>query len=432
MAAARSLEEDSPVLDAPVITGRTVIVKLAERCNLACPYCYMYSGPDQSWRERPRRLGEEQIALLVERAAELLEDPYIRLTLEFHGGEPLLFGRERFAKMIARFRARLPDQRVIYCLQTNGVLLDAAWCDLLSANRVHWSISCDGPAEVHDRYRFKHNGRGTHAAVEAAIRLSQSRPEWRRWSGGVLAVIDASRDGGEIVRYFERLGVTHLDLLMPDVTRAAPDCHVPGFDQRMLARFMGEAFDAWVALDNPRFHLRCFEHIAKGFFGLPPEVDAYGGGLDWLTVVESDGGYQLLDVLHTCGEAFTTIGGSLASRSLAEQYAAQAAAAVAPCATCRACPVFDLCGGGYLPHRFDGAGFDNPSVHCEAIKATIARVEGFLHTHLPAAAWVEPPAGKRSGAGPDAPGGKGVFPGTSDPGAGAPRRAGLAHRPPPP
>lgn len=372
-------------------SSRTVIVKVAERCNLACPYCYMYNGPDQSWRTRPRRLEPALVPALVDRAAELLEeDPEIHLILEFHGGEPLLFGRDRFADIMRRLHERLPRHRVTYCLQTNGVLLDAAWCEFFAANKVHWSISLDGPAEIHDRFRYRLNGKGSHAHVEAAIRLSQSRPEWRNWFGGVLAVIDPEADGTTVVGYFHDLGVAHLDLMMPDATHAAPPSHLPGFSQQQLLRFMSEAFDAWVALDDRRFHIRTFEHIASGIFGSPPELDALGAGVDWLTVVETDGSYQLLDVLHICGEQFTCTGGNLQTRSFAEQFAWQQRERIPPCETCLDCPVYDLCGGGYLPHRFDGTSFDNPSVHCETLYGLIVRIQQFLRTQLPTEVWELP------------------------------------------
>jgi uncharacterized protein len=374
--------------------NRTVIVKLAEHCNLACPYCYMYTGPDQSWRTRPKRLGPAHVDLLLERSAELLQsDPAIHLTLEFHGGEPLLFGRDRFAELIVRFRARLPNERVTYCLQTNGTLLDAAWCSLFAANRVHWSISCDGPAELHDRFRPRHTGRGSHAQVEAAIRLSLSRPDYRRWFGGVLAVVDPGADARAIVHYFHALGVRDLDLLLPDATHAAAPAHLPDFSQAALTRFLADAFAAWTALDDRRFHLRMFEHMMNGFLGRRPELDAFGAGVDWLTVVESDGSYQLLDVLHMCGEEFTRTGGGLATRSLAEEFALQRGTSVPPCAACRDCALFDICGGGYLPHRFDGQGFDNPSVHCASLFATIAMVGRFLRRHTPREVWTAAPRG---------------------------------------
>lgn len=370
----------------------TVIVKLAERCNLACPYCYMYSGPDQSWRDRPKRLGAAHVDLLIERSVELLEgDPNSRLALEFHGGEPLLFGPTRFADMIGRLRSRLPNERVTYCLQTNGVLLTESWCELFEENDIHWSISCDGPAAVHDRFRPDHRGRGSHATVEKAIRLSLSRPEWRRMFGGVLAVIDPAADAAEIVRYFHRLGVRDFDFLLPDATHVAPPAHLPDFSQASLFRFLKDAFLAWTALDDPRFHLRMFEHMIKSYLGQAPELDAYGAGVDWITVIESDGSYQLLDVLHICGEEYTLTDGGLENRSLAEQFARQRGTSQPPSQKCRNCPVFDICGGGYLPHRFTGQGFDAPSVHCETLFHSIMMVERYLRQHTPAYLWTAKP-----------------------------------------
>ena len=38
--------------------------------------------------------------------------------------------------MMRRLRARLPDERVTYCLQTNGTLLDEDWCTLFAENGV--------------------------------------------------------------------------------------------------------------------------------------------------------------------------------------------------------------------------------------------------------------------------------------------------------
>ena len=368
--------------------GHTVIVKLAERCNLACPYCYMYNGQDQSWRDRPKRLSMDFGPLLASRATELLADyPDIHLTLEFHGGEPLLFGKARFSALMRTLHKALPPDRVTYCVQTNGVLLDDEWCTILAENGVHWSISIAGPQDVHDEYRFRVRGGGSHASVEAAIERTLSRPEWQRWFGGVLAVINPDADGARLVNYFHSLGVTHVDFLMPDATHAAAPEHLPGFTQEKLLRFLVEAFDAWTALDSRQFHVRTFEHIISGIFGRMPELDAFGAGLGWLMVIETDGSYQNLDVLHICGEDFTTTGGTLQSRTFGEQFALARAAEIPLCATCEQCPVRDVCGGGYLPHRFDGAGFDNPSVHCETLYGLIAHIHAYLQRHLPDKVW---------------------------------------------
>jgi uncharacterized protein len=32
------------------------VLKVHSRCNLACTYCYVYQGADESWRRRPARV----------------------------------------------------------------------------------------------------------------------------------------------------------------------------------------------------------------------------------------------------------------------------------------------------------------------------------------------------------------------------------------
>lgn len=355
---------------------------------MACPYCYMYSGSDDSWRARPKRLSAVGIERLAVRSKEFLDDyPDVHLTLEFHGGEPLLFGKERFRKSISLLRSALPQDRVTYCLQTNGVLLDQEWCDCFQDNCVHWSISCDGPQRLHDEFRIRNGGSGSHSAVERAILLSIAQPKSGTLFGGVLAVVNTNADGAEIVRYFHGLGVGHFDALLPDATHLTPPVHLARFSQERLLEYLTKAFDAWADLDDPMFHIRTFEHIIGGVFGTKPQLDAWGGGTDWLLVVESDGSYQRLDVLHICGEEFTVTAGSLAGRSFGEHFCLARREETPLCTTCLDCSVVDLCGGGYLPHRFDGKGFDNPSVHCHALKGLITHIHAYVARNTPESVW---------------------------------------------
>ncbi len=61
-------------------------------------------------------------------------------------------------------------------------------------------------------------------------------------------------------------------------------------------------------------------------------------------------------------------------------------------AQCARCPHLSACGGGYLPHRFDGEGFDNPSLYCEALYGLAERMMLHLRRDLPAHLWSDPPA----------------------------------------
>jgi uncharacterized protein len=54
------------------------------------------------------------------------------------------------------------------------------------------------------------------------------------------------------------------------------------------------------------------------------------------------------------------------------------------CAVCEACPVKEICAGGYLPHRFSRTNrFDNPSVYCDDLKALIGAIQRWTVGQLP-------------------------------------------------
>ncbi len=48
-------------------------------------------------------------------------------------------------------------------------------------------------------------------------------------------------------------------------------------------------------------------------------------------------------------------------------------------ATCRACPIVGVCGGGDLPSRYSRHnGFDNPSVYCSDLQLIIGHIDAVL------------------------------------------------------
>jgi uncharacterized protein len=59
--------------------------------------------------------------------------------------------------------------KVEHAFQTNGTLINDAWCKLFKAENATIGISLDGPAEIHDRHRRDRLGRGTFARVLSGI-----------------------------------------------------------------------------------------------------------------------------------------------------------------------------------------------------------------------------------------------------------------------
>ncbi|WP_016600346.1 radical SAM protein, partial [Yersinia pestis] len=60
-------------------------------------------------------------------------------------------------------------KKIHNALQTNGILLDDAWCLFLRENHFLVGVSIDGPKELHDRYRVTRSGKGSFDKVMAGI-----------------------------------------------------------------------------------------------------------------------------------------------------------------------------------------------------------------------------------------------------------------------
>src|SRR5438445_10057899 len=50
-----------------------LVLKVHQRCNLACDYCYVYTGADQSWRDRPAAMSDVTRRAALDRLARHVE-----------------------------------------------------------------------------------------------------------------------------------------------------------------------------------------------------------------------------------------------------------------------------------------------------------------------------------------------------------------------
>src|SRR5580692_13174209 len=88
---------------------REFVLKLASRCNLACDYCYVYTGPDQTWRSQPAVMSLPVIEAAARRIGEHARAHGLsRVLICLHGGEPLLAGPGPVTDVITRVQAAMP------------------------------------------------------------------------------------------------------------------------------------------------------------------------------------------------------------------------------------------------------------------------------------------------------------------------------------
>jgi uncharacterized protein len=371
------------------VSVEQVILKVAQRCNLNCTYCYVYNRGDESWRTRPAYISEKVARQLAVRIGEHCErHGHTSFTVELHGGEPLLLGRKRMQRLIDLLREGAAPTRLQFTMQTNGTLLDGEWLRFFAENRISFGISLDGPPEIADRRRVRRNG-GEGSTEEVLARVKSLRAEeaaFDRLFGGCLCVIDPSLDAAELIEWFVAEGFEAFDLLLPDGNRVELPQEWEGVDP--YRDFLLAAFEHWYQMGRRAPRIRLFEQMMLGLMGRESPLDALGGDLRQLCVVESDGSIGVNDVMRICGGVFSDDLLNIFDHQLDEHVGAYRIEEIQQlCAECAACPYRDSCGGGYLPHRFDGSGFANPSLYCDALYALSERMEQALQDDLPEAAW---------------------------------------------
>ncbi|MEB0136893.1 radical SAM protein [Actimicrobium sp. CCC2.4] len=386
-----------PEAIAPVVTAcnhrapehavvNQVILKIVQRCNLDCTYCYVYNRGDDSWKSRPPVISERVLLRLAERINEHCRRHALSsFTIELHGGEPLLIGKRKMQALLTLLRSRIDAAHVRFTMQTNGLLLDPAWIDLLAQHQVSFGISLDGPPALADRYRIQRKDRSgsTQQLLDIIAQLRSEGPLFDQLFGGCLCVVNPDIDGGELVDWFVAQGVDAFDFLLPDGNRLNPPQGWTGVAP--YRRFLLSAFERWHALGASAPRIRKFELMMSGLLGGKVFLDALGGDLRLLCVLESDGSIGVSDVTRICGGEYANDVLNIFDHALDEhvrRYRIDEVQQV--CGTCRACPHLASCGGGYLPHRFNGIHFANPSIYCEALYAVSARMTQLLHEHLPA------------------------------------------------
>ncbi len=321
---------------------------------------------DDSWVSRPKFISDEIVQIVADRVVEQIETYSLQsFAIEIHGGEPLLFGINRMRSLLETFEASIGRQIVRFSLQTNGLLLNADWVDLFEEYNVHVGISLDGPPSPNPLRLTPEGNDSTPQLIDVLDAVRSSRP---RFSPGILAVLSDDSDIRNLIDWFPSNGFRSFDFLLPLGNYVSPPVGITNKD--LMTQKLIEAFDYWHSLKDNRPQIRFFEIMIIGLMGHEIVLDSFGGDLRRLCVVESDGSIGANDVIRFCGGTFSEDSINVKTHTLdthSEHFRLESIQKL--CAKCRSCDMLNACGGGYLPDRFDGKTFDNPSYYCDVIYA---------------------------------------------------------------
>jgi uncharacterized protein len=353
----------------------------------------MYNMGDGSYLQQPKFMSEAVTDALMQRIREhCLTHDIRQFVLVLHGGEPLLAGPDFFRYFVTTARAVLePDVTPIFSVQTNGILLDEQWCETLGELQVHIGVSMDGDQSAHDMNRVDHQGKGTYERVLAGLRKAQQSPHLRS-KPGILSVMNVFSDPDAWFDHVLSLNVRECDVLIPEATYDHPPSGYALLESETpYADWLIRLFDRWLAYgDAEGVHIRLFSYLINQMLGREQSLDVMGNKNNEVLVIETDGGIEAVDVLKACGEGFTKAGANVLTHSFDEALQTPLARmyhlshALLP-RKCTVCPLREVCGGGYIPHRFSrAAGFNNPSIYCKDLIKLITHVQQATLGTLPA------------------------------------------------
>ncbi|MDG4831524.1 FxsB family radical SAM/SPASM domain protein [Solwaraspora sp. WMMD1047] len=360
------------------------MLKVHSRCNLACDYCYMYELADRSTLFDPAVMSDQVFERTCSRIAEHVKAHRIdRVRVVFHGGEPLLAGLGTLTSRTRRLRELLPARSIDVAMQTNGVLLTESMVDQLASCGVRVGISLDGDRVANDRHRRHRDGRTSFPAVDRALRLLANRPES---FAGILCVVDVDNDP---VRTYESLTGYHppvLDFLLPHANWDQPP---PGWspDSTRYGDWLVQVFERYYTAPARHGTVRLFEEIIRLLCGAPSRTETVGLSPVATIVINVDGAYEQIDTLRSAypGAVRTDLNvfADPLDAAMAHPAIRTRQAGVSSLSTqCGKCPIRQVCGGGYYPHRYRAGSFLNPSIYCADLDRLIRHISSRLQVDL--------------------------------------------------
>ena len=369
----------------------TVLLKVASRCNLDCTYCYVYHMGDESWRSLPKRMSEGTLAAVSRQLGSLERSQGRPFSIVLHGGEPLLLGHGGLQRLLTDLRAAV-SPRCSISVQTNGTLLTNTILDVLMAHRTTLSVSLDGDAEVHDRFRVDLRGRPSHKAVVAGVARLKAHPKCEELFSGILAVVDPTSCPDAVYDYFKALGTPSVDFLYRDGNHSTLPYGKASASSVEYGNWMCRILDRYVR-DPAPFRIRLLDDMMKLELGGSGVKEGVGLTDYGILVIDTDGAIKKNDTLKSSslGDGFGTnwnihtdlLANVASSQEFRDYHLAQRPSSPA----CLRCPMLRTCGGGMLTHRFaEGRGYDNPTVFCSDQAMLIRRIRHHLAPFLPKAA----------------------------------------------
>lgn len=363
-----------------------VVLKITERCNINCSYCYMFNMGNDDFKKNPKYISFETIERIGVFLYEGIEENNITgLNIILHGGEPLLLGKERFTKLCQHFLSKLGARtKLTLSLQTNAMLVDEDWINIFQEFNIEIGISLDGPQEYNDISRIDHNGNGTYERVLKGIaKLKKAAAEKRIRSPGALIVINPDFSAKKIHNHIvNELNFASVNFLLPMVTHDSPANN----DGEKTAFYLKELAEVYVSGGHKKARIRIIDQFTNFIAGVPQYSQIDERTIHNVIAISSKGGLDVDDEYKTIQgkvSQFSVHNSSLRDFLVSDyfQYFEKIKTSIPE--PCLDCCWQNFCAGGVgvgaaLGRYSSQKAFNNKSVHCNSLREFYSILTSFL------------------------------------------------------
>lgn len=382
-----------------------VVKPVGSLCNLRCSYCY-YMG------KQTVPGGAVMNDAVLERYIQqvvAIHGKHAEIEFAWHGGEPTLAGIEFYQRALALQAKYAADRRVLNTLQTNGTLLNDAWCTFFKDHDFRIGISIDGPERLHNAYRKDIHGEGTFRQVMRGVELLQKHGV----PYNTLTTVNAVNQnfGAEVYAFMRSIsnymqflpvveclenseavsqsmglskGTNSMPVaLPPGIT--SPDVNMPrqfapfNVSPQGYGRFLCDVFDAWYSADVGRKFVQIIEATVGNMMRKPAGLCVHEAVCGHCAVVERAGDVYRCDRFvfdqYKVGNVMQTpLADMMESNRAFGEYKLESLPAA-----CLHCDVVDLCFGGCpkdrLIERLTLYGLERRNYLCEGYKQFFTKVK---------------------------------------------------------
>lgn len=344
-------------------------------CNLSCRYCYYLEKrllyPDATGFRMPDSVLEEFIRRHIEAQGAPQAD------FAWQGGEPTLLGLEFFERVVElQGKHAPPGKRVTNAFQTNGTLLDEAWCGFFKEHGFLIGLSIDGPREMHDHYRVDRGGRPTFDRVMRGMSLLKRHGV----DFNTLTVVHNynARRPEKVYEFLREEGSGYMQFI-PLVERAGDGtalAHAPvaggetysapvtrwSVDPQDYGEFLCGVFDEWVRNDVGRCFVPVFDCHLASWLGMSASLCVFGEMCGNALLLEHNGDLYSCDHYvypdNRLGNIMETPLRDLVESEPQRKFGDAKRDSLPRC--CRACDFLFACRGDCPKHRFVPASAAGP------------------------------------------------------------------------